>query len=114
MKEITSGVMFLSYSLAANESSSRASGSRLNQLLDWCKEDFDGCLIFDECHKAKNATPQTASTKISKTAVTVSTLQTKLPKARVVYASATGKRVFIFVMFFKHASTYVYVLYRCI
>lgn len=41
-------------------------------------------IIFDECHKAKNAT----STKMGKA---VLDLQNKLPRARVVYASATGE-----------------------
>lgn len=41
-------------------------------------------IIFDECHKAKNAT----STKMGKA---VLDLQNKLPRARVVYASATGR-----------------------
>ena len=32
--------------------------SRLKQLIDWCGgETFDGCLVFDECHKAKNFIP---------------------------------------------------------
>ena len=32
--------------------------SRLQQLIDWCGgEKFDGCLIFDECHKAKHFIP---------------------------------------------------------
>lgn len=32
--------------------------SRLQQLINWCGgKDFDGCLIFDECHKAKNFVP---------------------------------------------------------
>ena len=32
--------------------------SRLQQLIDWCGgEHFDGCLIFDECHKAKHFVP---------------------------------------------------------
>lgn len=32
--------------------------SRLDQLVKWCGgELFDGCLIFDECHKAKNFIP---------------------------------------------------------
>ncbi|XP_055959526.1 protein strawberry notch homolog 1 [Patella vulgata] len=64
--------------------------SRLQQLIDWCGGDqFDGCLIFDECHKAKNFVPgkETASTKI---AIAVTTIQKLLPKARVVYCSATG------------------------
>lgn len=40
--------------------------------------------MFDECHKAKNA----SSTKMGKA---VLDLQSKLPQARVVYASATGE-----------------------
>lgn len=44
----------------------------------------DHQIIFDECHKAKNAT----STKMGKA---VLDLQNKLPLARVVYASATGR-----------------------
>ena len=32
--------------------------SRLQQLVKWCGgENYDGCLIFDECHKAKNFVP---------------------------------------------------------
>ena len=32
--------------------------SRLQQLIDWCGgEQFNGCLIFDECHKAKHFVP---------------------------------------------------------
>ena len=32
--------------------------SRLQQLVDWCGgQEFGGCLIFDECHKAKNFVP---------------------------------------------------------
>ena len=33
--------------------------SRLQQLVDWCnsQSQFDGCLIFDECHKAKHFVP---------------------------------------------------------
>lgn len=50
-------------------------------------------IIFDECHKAKNAT----STKMGKA---VLDLQNKLPRARVVYASATGR--------LKHIHTHTY------
>ena len=32
--------------------------SRLQQLTQWCGGDqFDGCLVFDECHKAKHFVP---------------------------------------------------------
>lgn len=46
-------------------------------------------IIFDECHKAKNLVP-TGASKPSKTGLTVLQLQKKLPKARIVYCSATG------------------------
>uniref|UniRef100_A0AAR2KPA4 Protein strawberry notch homolog 2 n=1 Tax=Pygocentrus nattereri TaxID=42514 RepID=A0AAR2KPA4_PYGNA len=78
------GVLFATYSALIGES--QAGGqhrTRLKQILDWCKPDFDGVIVFDECHKAKNAT----STKMGKA---VLDLQNKLPLARVVYASATG------------------------
>ncbi|XP_067271979.1 si:ch73-63e15.2 [Pseudorasbora parva] len=78
------GVLFATYSALIGES--QAGGqhrTRLKQILDWCGSGFDGVIIFDECHKAKNAT----STKMGKA---VLDLQNKLPLARVVYASATG------------------------
>ncbi|XP_044311932.1 protein strawberry notch homolog 2 isoform X3 [Varanus komodoensis] len=78
------GVLFATYSALIGES--QAGGqhrTRLKQILDWCTEDFNGVIVFDECHKAKNA----SSTKMGKA---VLDLQNKLPLARVVYASATG------------------------
>ena len=45
--------------------------------------------MLDECHKAKNLFP-TKSGKSSKTGAAVVELQERLPKARVVYCSATG------------------------
>uniref|UniRef100_A0A8C7F5T2 Protein strawberry notch homolog 2 n=1 Tax=Oncorhynchus kisutch TaxID=8019 RepID=A0A8C7F5T2_ONCKI len=78
------GVLFATYSALIGES--QAGGqhrTRLKQILDWCKPGFDGVIVFDECHKAKNAT----STKMGKA---VLDLQHNLPLARVVYASATG------------------------
>ncbi|XP_062966559.1 protein strawberry notch homolog 2 isoform X2 [Cynocephalus volans] len=78
------GVLFATYSALIGES--QAGGqhrTRLRQILEWCGEAFDGVIVFDECHKAKNA----SSTKMGKA---VLDLQNKLPRARVVYASATG------------------------
>merc|ERR1719193_187260 len=87
---VKKGVLFSTYSALIGES--QAGGkykSRLKQILHWCGDDFDGCIIFDECHKAKNLCPSGAG-KPTKTGQTVLELQNKLPKARVVYASATG------------------------
>ncbi|XP_069072442.1 protein strawberry notch homolog 2 isoform X2 [Pleurodeles waltl] len=78
------GALFATYSALIGES--QAGGqhrTRIKQILDWCGENFNGVIVFDECHKAKNA----SSTKMGKA---VLDLQNKLPLARVVYASATG------------------------
>ncbi|XP_055854465.1 protein strawberry notch isoform X5 [Episyrphus balteatus] len=85
------GVIFSTYSALIGESNNKTGKykSRLKQLLQWCGEDFDGLIVFDECHKAKNLCP-VGSGKPTKTGSTVLELQNKLPKARVVYASATG------------------------
>eukprot|EP00887_Chlorella_sp_A99_P005244 scaffold1.g5244.t1 len=74
---IKEGVIFLTYSsLIASSDGGR---SRLKQLLEWCGSGFDGLIIFDESHKAKNLV-----------GLRVRDLQEKLPGARVVYCSATG------------------------
>lgn len=88
---IKKGVIFGTYSALIGESqnSTIKYKTRLKQLLQWCGEDFDGVIIFDECHKAKNLCPS-GSSKPTKTGLTALELQNKLPKARVVYASATG------------------------
>ncbi|XP_058054566.1 protein strawberry notch [Anopheles bellator] len=85
------GVIFSTYSALIGESQSTTGKykTRLKQLLQWCGPDFDGLIVFDECHKAKNLCP-VGSSKPTKTGLTALELQNKLPKARVVYASATG------------------------
>ena len=84
------GVLFSTYSALIGESQGGGKyKSRLKQVLHWCGDDFDGLIVFDECHKAKNLCPSGAG-KPTKTGQTVLELQTKLPKARVIYASATG------------------------
>lgn len=67
--------------------------------------------MFDECHKAKNLVPSGAG-KPSKTGATVLMLQKKLPKARIVYCSATGQ--FILVQSYCHKYMYVRVMYLCL
>ncbi|KAJ1450345.1 P-loop containing NTP hydrolase pore-1-domain-containing protein [Pelagophyceae sp. CCMP2097] len=82
------GVLFSTYSTLISTLSSK--GPRLEQLVNWCGGPaFEGCIIFDEAHKAKNynATNAEASTKVS---AAVIALQDQLPRARIVYASATG------------------------
>nr|XP_053635221.1 LOW QUALITY PROTEIN: protein strawberry notch homolog 1-like [Cherax quadricarinatus] len=88
---VKKGVLFATYSALIGESSSGQGKykTRLKQILNWCGDDFDGCIVFDESHRAKNLSPGWVR-KPTKTGLTVLELQTRLPKARVVYASATG------------------------
>ena len=62
---------------------------RMDQLIKWCGgAAFDGCIIFDECHKAKNYREGAGlGTKIGAAVVE---LQKEMPLARIVYCSATG------------------------
>ncbi|RNA44326.1 strawberry notch -like protein, partial [Brachionus plicatilis] len=91
---IKKGVIFSTYSSLIGESQQKTENkkysSRLEQLFQWLGgEAFDGVIVFDECHKAKNLVP-IGSAKPTKTGLAVLELQEKLPKARIVYASATG------------------------
>ncbi|XP_042365676.1 protein strawberry notch homolog 1-like [Plectropomus leopardus] len=87
---VKKGVIFATYSSLIGESQSGGKyKTRFQQLLHWCGEDFDGVIVYDECHKAKNVCP-IGSSKPTKTGLAVLELQNKLPNARVVYASATG------------------------
>ena len=86
------GVVFCTF--AALRTSTKKAGrfkSRLEQLVEWMKRGgkFEGALVFDECHKAKNLVPAKGG-KPSVTGLAVKNLQETNPMARVVYASATG------------------------
>ncbi|XP_014490217.1 protein FORGETTER 1 isoform X1 [Vigna radiata var. radiata] len=84
---IREGVVFLTYnSLIASSEKGR---TRLQQLVQWCGPGFDGLIIFDECHKAKNLVPE-AGSQPTRTGEAVLDIQERLPEARVVYCSATG------------------------
>lgn len=91
------GVLFSTYSTLVSGLNTQRGGrkqSRLEQIINWCGgAEFDGLLIFDECHRSKNF-KTTADGSIdessSLTGQAVVRLQAALPKARVVYASATG------------------------
>ncbi|EFX68487.1 hypothetical protein DAPPUDRAFT_114517 [Daphnia pulex] len=88
--EIKDGVLFSTYSSLIRESKFGGEcNTRFSQLIQWCGEDFDGVIVLDECHRAKNIFP-TGSTQPTKTGLRVLELQKKLPNARVIYASATG------------------------
>jgi hypothetical protein len=70
-----------------------ASGVRVEQLVAWLGETFDGVIVFDEAHNAGNAITmkgKRGKTKPSAQALAVVDLQRRLPNARIVYVSATG------------------------
>ena len=82
------GVLFLTYSSLTSGNARRE--TRLQQIVTWCGGPlFEGTLVFDECHKAKNLYPE-KSAKPTKVGLNVLMLQRALPRARVVYCSATG------------------------
>ena len=87
------GVLFVTYSLLISKDSDGK--RRLDQLAKWCGKDFDGCLFFDEAHRAKNLYPTAGANgqlpkRPTKTGQAVKDIQARLPRARVVYASATA------------------------
>ena len=84
------GVVFSTYSCMI--SGNKNDVTRLQQLINWCSagdSDFDGVIVFDECHKAKAVNLKKFENS-SKTAQAVTNIQKFLPRARVVYVSATG------------------------
>ncbi|KAH7536674.1 hypothetical protein FEM48_Zijuj03G0009500 [Ziziphus jujuba var. spinosa] len=84
---VREGVIFLTYSSLI--ASSEKGRSRLQQLVQWCGPDYDGLIVFDECHKAKNLVPE-AGSQPTRTGEAVLDIQARLPEARVIYCSATG------------------------
>ena len=66
---------------------------RIDQLVEWLGEDFDGVIAFDESHMMRNSVDVgtgRGQKKASKNATAAAELRAKLPNARVVYLSATG------------------------
>ncbi len=84
-----SGIVFLTY---ATLRSTSGEFSRLQQLLDWVGADFEGAIIFDECHALANARAEKGgfgAKKASEQGRYGLRLQNLLPLARVVYVTAT-------------------------
>ncbi|HTM94383.1 MAG TPA: strawberry notch family protein, partial [Croceibacterium sp.] len=84
------GILFVTYPTLR---SGRAEDTRLGQLLTWAGEAFDGVIAFDEAHAMANAlggTTARGKVKGSEQGMAGLRLQNRLPRARVLYASATG------------------------
>jgi predicted RNA methylase len=90
--KLRQGILFTTY--ATLRSSDRGGkNSRLQQILDWLGTEFDGVILFDEAHAMANATGSTGARGQqgpSQQGLAGLRLQHALPKARVVYISATG------------------------
>lgn len=97
-QEITQkeGIAFLTYDTLKAESKPKddePAKTRIDQLTNWLGADFDGVIAFDEAHEMGNAISmkgKRGKTKPSEKALMGLELQRKLPKARIVYLSATG------------------------
>lgn len=88
---MASGILFLTY--ATLRSSRHDQCSRLQQLLEWTGSNFDGVILFDESHAMGNAAgtqSEHGSAKGSEQGLAGVRLQNALPRARIVYVSATG------------------------
>lgn len=84
------GVLFVSYQTLR---SARGDHSRLEQLIRWAGEEFDGVIAFDEAHEmggVAGGEGAMGTKKGSQQGIAGVLLQNRLPKARVLYASATG------------------------
>lgn len=85
------GIMFTTYSTLASKSPATKQ-SRINQLVEWLGEDFDGVIAFDEAHNMGNLLGKKGTFgggAPSQMAIAGAELQKRLPNARVVYVSAT-------------------------
>ncbi|KCV81123.1 putative methylase/helicase [Actibacterium atlanticum] len=84
------GILFVTY--ATLRSAGKCGTTRLNQILEWMGDGFDGVLAFDEAHAMQNAagSEQGKGVKPSQQGLAGLRLQLAAPRARVFYVSATG------------------------
>jgi len=87
--DVQEGIIFLTYASLIAKNDKKSNKTRFQLLTEWCGPDFDGLIVFDESHKAKNLVPE-AGGKPTQVGLKVRELQTVLKHARVVYCSATG------------------------
>ncbi|ODP38822.1 strawberry notch family protein [Sphingomonas turrisvirgatae] len=86
-----SGILFLTYAtLRSQRDDARA---RLHQVVEWLGKDFEGVIAFDEAHELANAAgteTRRGTQKGSEQGLAGVRLQNLLPRACVLYISATG------------------------
>jgi hypothetical protein len=88
--QMDAGILFLTYPTLR---SGRGDATRLQQVLNWAGPEFEGVVAFDEAHAMANAAGGEGSrgkVKGSEQGIAGLRLQNLLPRARILYASATG------------------------
>ena len=86
------GILFTTYA-TLRQAARGGKKSRLEQVVEWLGEEFDGALVFDESHEMANAAAGKGSRgvkKASQQGLAGLLLQYRVPNARVMYVSATG------------------------
>jgi len=89
------GILFATYDTLGQSAAGRKEGkkTRIEQVADWFGEDYDGVIVMDESHNMGNATTSRGKRgrkPPSNKALMGIELQRRLPKAKIVYMSATG------------------------
>ncbi len=84
------GIIFMTY--ATLRSVGKTGRTRLEQLVEWAGADFEGVIAFDEAHAMQNAagSSEGRGTAPSQQGIAGLRLQIALPRARILYISATG------------------------
>jgi predicted RNA methylase len=86
------GILFATYATQRTDAREERV-SRVRQIVDWLGSDFDGVIVFDESHAMANAAggkSERGDQAPSQQGRAGLRLQHALPKARIVYVSATG------------------------
>jgi P-loop containing NTP hydrolase pore-1 len=89
---LSQGILFTTYA-TLRSTEKQGKSSRLEQVLNWLGQDFEGIVAFDEAHAMGNAAAGKGSRGIrqpSQQGIVGLRLQNALPQARVLYVSATG------------------------
>ena len=87
---LSRGILFVTY--ATLRAAGRKGTTRLEQIAAWAGGDFEGVVAFDESHAMQNAagSSEGRGTAPSQQGIAGLRLQYALPRARVLYVSATG------------------------
>ena len=89
--KMNQGILFVTYSALSKGFDQR--DSNFEKISNWLGEDFDGVIVFDEAHNMANSIADKGHRglrKASQRGMAGLEIQKVLPKAKIVYSSATG------------------------